>query len=78
MQTDAGSSMNGSDNGDGDPGDTAIDYQVVKDKITEINMLKAQLAQLKGFISDVQNRGEGLVGSAQVLIIFIYYLCPPC
>ena len=59
-----GSSKDGSEDGEAECSDGEPDY-VVRDKIAELNMMKAQLAQLKGIMSAVQNIG-GSNGTIQV------------
>jgi hypothetical protein len=53
-QADAGSSKDGSD-GEAECSDGEPDYEIVRDKVAELNRMKAQLAQLKGIMSAVQN-----------------------
>jgi len=63
-QVGIGSSKDGSEGGDPECSDGEPDY-VVQDKIAELNMMKAQLAQLKGIVSEVQNI-ESSNGTIQV------------
>lgn len=58
-QVDAGSSKDGSEDGEAECSDGEADYEVVRDKVAELNMMRAQLAQLKGIMSEVQNT-EGI------------------
>jgi hypothetical protein len=64
-QVDAGSSKDASENGEAECSDGEADYETVRDKVAELNMMKAQLARLKGIISAVQNM-EGVNGTTQV------------
>jgi len=52
-----GSSKDGSEDGDPECSDGEPDY-VVQNKIAQLNMMKAQLAQLKGIVSAVHNIGS--------------------
>ncbi|XP_023701631.1 uncharacterized protein LOC111861362 isoform X7 [Cryptotermes secundus] len=53
-QADVGSSKDGSD-GEAECSDGEADSEIVRDKIAELNRMKAQLARLKGIMSAVQN-----------------------
>jgi hypothetical protein len=64
-QVDAGSSKDGSEDGEAECSDGEPDYDTVRDKVAELSMMKAQLAQLKGIMSAVQNV-EGINGTTQV------------
>jgi hypothetical protein len=64
-QVGAGSSKDGSEDGEAECSDGEPDYEVVQDKIAELNMMKAQLAHLKGMVSAVHNTG-GSNGTVQV------------
>lgn len=64
-QTNIGSSKDGSEDGDPECSDGEQDYDVVQGKIAELNMMKAQLAQLKGIMSAVQNI-DGTNGTTHV------------
>lgn len=63
-QADVGSSKDGSD-GEAECSDGEADSEIVRDKIAELNRMKAQLARLKGIMSAVQNI-EGSDGTIQV------------
>lgn len=65
-QVGIGSSKDGSEDGDPECSDGDPDY-VVQDKIAELNMMKAQLAQLKGIVSAVQNIGSSN-GTIQICV----------
>ena len=56
-QVGIGSSKNDSEDGDPERSDGEPDY-VMQDKIAELHVMKAQLAQLKGIVSAVQNIGS--------------------
>jgi hypothetical protein len=66
-QVGAGSSKDGSEDGEAECSDGEPDYECVRDKVAELNMMKAQLAQLKGIMSAVQNV-EGINGTPQVSV----------
>jgi hypothetical protein len=59
-----GSSKDGSD-GEAECSDGEPEYEIVRDKVAELNRMKAQLAQLKGIMSAVQNI-ESSNGTIQV------------
>ncbi|XP_069679370.1 pericentriolar material 1 protein-like isoform X2 [Periplaneta americana] len=58
--TDDQSNKDGSEDGEAECSDVdgEADYESVRVKIAELNMMKAQLAQLKGIMSAVQNRAS--------------------
>lgn len=66
LQADVGSSKDGSD-GEAECSDGEPDSEIVRDKIAELNRMKAQLAQLKGIMSAVQNI-ESSNGTIQVCV----------
>jgi hypothetical protein len=63
-QVGLGSSKDGSEDGEAECSDCEPDY-VVRDKIAELNVMKAQLAQLKGIVPAAQNAG-GSNGTMEV------------
>jgi hypothetical protein len=65
-QADAGSSKDGSD-GEAECSDGEPDYETVRDKMAELNRMKAQLAHLKGIMSAVPNI-ENSTGTIQVCV----------
>jgi hypothetical protein len=75
-QVGIGSSKDGSEDGDPECSDGESDY-VVQDKIAELNMMKAQLAQLKGIVSAVQNVGSSN-GTIQVGVYRAYNVILNC
>ena len=75
-QVGIGNSKDGSEDGDPECSDGEPDH-VVQDKIAELNMMKAQLAQLKGIVSAVQNIGSSH-GTIQVGVDRAYNINLDC
>jgi hypothetical protein len=75
-QVGVGSSKEGSEDGEAECSDGEPDY-VVRDRIAELNMMKAQLAQLKGIVSAVQNIGNSN-GTIQVGVDRAYIVILNC
>jgi hypothetical protein len=75
-QVGIGSSKDGSEDGEAECSDGETDC-AVQDKIAELNMMKAKLAQLKGIVSAVQNIGSS-DGTIQVGVDRAYNVILNC